>query len=147
MSTKFQLIECTDCKNHWRERVLCEMCRDENIRNKDNEKDNGVWLCSPRVSHSLQVFLRHRQRLRTHNSAWFRAVIERSGIISSIICRKVWPDWIRGTLTFAARLVFFPSSKSVHLVLLRSAVQSWFNVLNEHLIVSSKIWRHQNTLM
>lgn len=57
MSTKFQLIECTDSKNHWRERVSSETHRDENIRNKDNEKDNGgVIMFSQAVMQPGSVF-------------------------------------------------------------------------------------------
>lgn len=102
-----------------------------NIRNKEDERDTGERLSSLWLSHNLEVFLGHKQRLCAHNSVWFRAAIECSGIISSIICRKLWPDWIRGILVFAARLLLSSFSFSIQSqsVLLHSAPSNSFNFL------------------
>lgn len=88
----------SEVKSNWKD-ILAHK---ETKRMKQTENMYGVRRCSLWLSYSLALLLCHRQRLCTHNSGWFRAAIERSEIISSIICRKMWLDWISIILVFAA---------------------------------------------
>lgn len=125
-----------EVKSDW----VAEMCRHtmyetkrmkERWTEREGEEIEGVRWCSLWLSHSLAVLLCHRQRLCTHNSVWFRAAIERSGIISSIICRKVWADWISRIQVFAAHLgcSFSFSRFKVNSVQLHSSLSSSFHFL------------------
>lgn len=102
---------------------------------KDRERMTGVKLCSLWLSHSPAEMLRHRQRLCTHNSVWFRAAIERIRIISSIICRKVWPDWIRRIVVCSSASLSFCSSN-----------QSLFSAPLLHSMPSSQSHFHTSVL-
>lgn len=41
--------------------------------------------------------------LCSHNSGWFTAPLPHWGVISSVICWKVWLDWVTGAAAFTTR--------------------------------------------